>query len=59
MTIGISLGKWTKHQLMLKDENLVKYLPDTQLLSEDSFWVFLDNYNQPESLTKSFINLSL
>ena len=44
--MGISRGKWTKHQLMLKDGDFVKYLPDTQLLSEDSFWLFLDNYNQ-------------
>jgi hypothetical protein len=34
--MGTSLGKWTKHQLVSKDGNVVEYLPDTQLLSEDS-----------------------
>ncbi len=42
----VSVGKWTKHKLMLKDERLASYLPDTQYLNRSSLILMLDKYNQ-------------
>ena len=42
----VSVGKWTKHKLMLKDERLSSYLPDTQYLNRSSLNIMLDKYNQ-------------
>ncbi|TDL66494.1 hypothetical protein E2R56_23305 [Rhodococcus qingshengii] len=41
-----SVGKWTKHKLMLKDERLSSFLPDTQYLDRTSLNIMLDKYNQ-------------
>jgi hypothetical protein len=41
-----SVGKWTKHKLMLKDERLSSFLPDTQYLDRTSLDIMLDKYNQ-------------
>jgi hypothetical protein len=42
----VSVGKWTKHKLMSKDERLSSYLPDTQYLNRSSLNIMLDKYNQ-------------
>ena len=42
----VSVGKWTKHKLMLEDERLSSFLPDTQYLNRSSLNTMLDNYNQ-------------
>jgi YheC/D like ATP-grasp len=42
----VSVGKWTKHKLMSKDERLSSYLPDTQYLTRSSLNLMLDKYNQ-------------
>jgi glutathione synthase/RimK-type ligase-like ATP-grasp enzyme len=44
--MGISAGKWTKYELMKKEEGLSSYLPETQLFSRESLWEFLDKFNQ-------------
>ncbi|MEH6995949.1 YheC/YheD family protein [Neobacillus drentensis] len=42
----VSVGKWTKHKLMLEDERLASCLPDTQYLDKTSLNIMLDKYNQ-------------
>lgn len=42
----VSVGKWTKHKLMSKDERLSPYLPDTQYLSRNSLESMVEKYNQ-------------
>jgi hypothetical protein len=42
----VSVGKWTKHKLMSKDERISSYLPDTQYLTRSSLNIMLDKYNQ-------------
>ncbi|MCM3690267.1 YheC/YheD family protein [Neobacillus niacini] len=42
----VSAGKWTKHKLMLEDEKLAAFLPDTQYLDRTSLSIMLDKYNQ-------------
>lgn len=42
----VSVGKWTKHKLMLEDERLASFLPDTQYLNRTSLNIMLDKYNQ-------------
>jgi hypothetical protein len=42
--MGISTGKWKKHQLMLKEAGISRYLPETFLLNEKSFWHVMDKY---------------
>jgi hypothetical protein len=42
----VSVGKWTKHKLMSKDERLTAYLPDTQYLNRSSLNKMLEKYNQ-------------
>jgi hypothetical protein len=42
----VSVGKWTKHNLMLEDEKLAAFLPDTQYLDRTSLPIMLDKYNQ-------------
>lgn len=42
----VSVGKWTKHKLMLENERLASFLPDTQYLNRTSLNTMLDKYNQ-------------
>jgi hypothetical protein len=42
--MGISTGKWKKYQLMLKEAGISRYLPETFLLNENSFWHVMDKY---------------
>jgi hypothetical protein len=42
----VSVGKWTKHKLMLEDERLASFLPDTQYLDRTSLYIMLNKYNQ-------------
>jgi hypothetical protein len=42
----VSVGKWTKHKLMLENERLASFLPDTQYLDRTSLNIMLDKYNQ-------------
>lgn len=37
----VSTGKWTKHRLLLQEERLKKYLPETKLYSEETLQEFL------------------
>jgi hypothetical protein len=42
--ISFSYGKWSKYQMMLEEETLHYYLPDTLLFSEDHFWELVEAY---------------
>lgn len=42
----VSVGKWTKYKLMLENERLASFLPDTQYLNRTSLNMMLDKYNQ-------------
>jgi hypothetical protein len=42
----VSVGKWTKHKLMVEDEKLAAFLPDTQYLDRTSLSIMLDKYKQ-------------
>lgn len=42
--MGVSVGKWTKHNLLKKDKILVNYLPETLLFTEESYHNLLDKY---------------
>lgn len=42
----VSVGKWTKYKLMLENEKLASFLPDTQYLNKTSLTIMLDKYNQ-------------
>jgi glutathione synthase/RimK-type ligase-like ATP-grasp enzyme len=44
--LGTSLGKWTKHKLLSKEEQLVAFLPETKLLTEKTFEEFLTKYGE-------------
>ncbi|MBS4194932.1 YheC/YheD family protein [Lederbergia citri] len=44
--MSVSVGKWTKHKLMTREEELSRHLPDTKLLTEESLWKMLDQYGQ-------------
>jgi YheC/D like ATP-grasp len=43
-TMGISTGKWKKYQLMKKHGILARYLPETYLLNEKTFWHTIGKY---------------
>ncbi|MBU8879968.1 YheC/YheD family protein [Bacillus sp. FJAT-29790] len=43
--MSVSVGKWTKHKFMAREEELSRHLPDTKLLTEDSLWWMLDQYS--------------
>ncbi|WP_342432068.1 YheC/YheD family protein [Neobacillus sp. FSL H8-0543] len=42
----VSVGKWTKHKLMMEDGRLSSFLPDTQYLNRSSLNTMLEKYNQ-------------
>lgn len=44
--MAVSVGKWTKHKLMSKEQRLSSYLPDTQYLTKSSLNTMLEKYNQ-------------
>lgn len=44
--MGTPLGKWTKHNFLLAESSLVKYLPETKLLTKDTFTEFIERYGQ-------------
>ena len=44
--MGVSIGKWTKHNLMAREEGLSMYLPHTKLLTENSLWKMMDQYEK-------------
>lgn len=44
--MSVSVGKWTKHTILLKEEKLVHYLPETQLFNKSNFYDFIDRYGE-------------
>lgn len=44
--MGVPLGKWTKHKLLLKESSLIAYLPETKILTKNTFTDFLERYGQ-------------
>ncbi|WP_233713415.1 YheC/YheD family protein [Lederbergia citri] len=44
--MSVSVGKWTKYKLILENENLAPYLPETKLFSEGSLWKMMDLHSE-------------
>ncbi len=44
--MGTSVGKWTKHKILLKEVTLANYLPETQLLRKGTFHKLLSKYGE-------------
>lgn len=42
--ISYSYGKWTKHHILMEDERLAVYLPETRIFSQHGFWELMDRY---------------
>lgn len=45
-SLGTPLGKWTKYKILSEENNLKEYLPETKLLTKDTFADFLRRYGQ-------------
>ncbi|WP_077212316.1 YheC/YheD family protein [Bacillus dakarensis] len=44
--MGKSVGKWTKHKILLQDEALTTYLPETKLFRRDTFHELLEKHGE-------------
>ncbi|WP_052342744.1 YheC/YheD family protein [Bacillus sp. EB01] len=40
----VSKGKWKKYNIMKKDEEISKHLPDTRILTDKSLWKMIERY---------------
>ncbi|MFC3886043.1 YheC/YheD family protein [Bacillus songklensis] len=43
--MGAKWNKWKHYQVMKEEEALLNYLPETQLLTEQSLWELMNKYN--------------
>src|SRR4051794_33833747 len=42
--VKVSKGKWKKYNIIKKDEEISKHLPDTRILTDKSLWKMIERY---------------